>query len=74
MYTVLMCLVLATANCANILSQNHFPEPNRHILTFSINFYCADHILSTTGDALRPLIYGRLPHLAPQRIPPTPTK
>jgi hypothetical protein len=28
------CHLLATANCAIMLSQNRFAEPNRHVLTF----------------------------------------
>jgi hypothetical protein len=33
--TVLLRPLPATPNCAIMLSQNHFPEPNRHVLTFS---------------------------------------
>jgi len=44
----------ATANCAVILSQNHFPEPNRGNFDFSSsNYIVQDHILSTAGDALK---------------------
>jgi hypothetical protein len=28
------CLLSATANRTIMLSQNHFPDPNQHILTF----------------------------------------
>jgi hypothetical protein len=45
-----------SATCAIILSQNHFPESNRHML----NFLVEDHILSTTGDARR--LFRRLMH------------
>jgi hypothetical protein len=30
----LVQLLLAMANCSIMQSQNHFPEPNQHILTF----------------------------------------
>ncbi len=33
--TVLLRPLPATPNCATMLSQNHFPDPNRHVLTFS---------------------------------------
>jgi hypothetical protein len=39
-------------------SQNHFLEPNRQLLTFfSSNYTVQDHILSTTGDAVREHLY-----------------
>jgi hypothetical protein len=42
------------ADWSIMLSQNHFPEPNRHILTFfHPNFTMQDRKLSTAGDALR---------------------
>ncbi len=44
---MLQCLLLATSKCALMLSQNYFPEPNQHILTFLHPI-----LLSTTGDAL----------------------
>jgi hypothetical protein len=34
--TSLMCLLPATANSAYMLGQNHFAEPNRHVLPFFI--------------------------------------
>ncbi len=38
--------------CGIILSQNHFPEPDRHMWTcFHLSLVCRI-ILSTTGDAL----------------------
>jgi hypothetical protein len=44
-----------TELCYIMLSQNHFPEPNRRVLTFLHHpkMYCAGlHTLSTAGDAL----------------------
>jgi hypothetical protein len=32
--TALLRLLLATANCAIMLSKNYFPKPNRYVLTF----------------------------------------
>jgi hypothetical protein len=44
----------AIANCAIMLRQNYFPEPNRPYVHFSSsNSTVLDHILSTAGDALR---------------------
>ncbi len=39
--TALLRLLLATAMCAIMLSQNHFPEPNRHRLDFPHPIYRA---------------------------------
>jgi hypothetical protein len=53
---MLLPLLLASANFAIMLSEDHFPEPNRHIFFgdfSSSNFNVQDHILSTAGDALR---------------------
>jgi hypothetical protein len=44
---VLQCQLPASSKCAIMLSQNYFPEPNPHILTFLHPI-----LLSTTGDAL----------------------
>ncbi len=44
---MLQCLSPATSKCAIILSQNYFPKPNPHILTFLHPI-----LLSTTGNAL----------------------
>jgi hypothetical protein len=43
------------ANCAIMLLQNYFPEPNwpSYVHFSSSNFTVLDHILSTAGDALR---------------------
>ncbi len=64
--TALLRLLPATATCAIMLSQNHFPEPNLHnyaepkpfswpklaYVGFSAsNFTVQDHILSTAEDA-----------------------
>jgi len=51
--TALLRIWQATRNFAIMLSQNNFSELNQHILPFFIKFYCADHIWSTAGDALR---------------------
>jgi len=32
--TALLSILLASANCAHRQEKNHFPEPNRHMLTF----------------------------------------
>jgi len=32
--TVVLCLLPAASNCTIMLSQNYFPEPNWHVLTF----------------------------------------
>jgi hypothetical protein len=46
----LLHLLLASAN---FLGQNHFAEPNRHVLTFLHPIFSVQgHILSTTEDAL----------------------
>jgi hypothetical protein len=45
----LLCPLAASANCAKMLSQNHFVEPNQHVLTFLHNFNLQGHILNTTG-------------------------
>jgi hypothetical protein len=45
-----------------MLTQNQFPEPNRHIFGFSSSTFTVlctqaqDHILITIGDALRELL------------------
>jgi hypothetical protein len=42
-----------------MLSQNQFPEPNRHIFVFSSSTLSVeDHILSTVGDAVITLPSG----------------
>jgi hypothetical protein len=48
----LLWLLLASANCAIMLDQNHFAEPNQHVDFSSSNFNVQGHILSTAGDAL----------------------
>jgi len=49
-YTAFLRLFVATANDAIMLSQNQFPEPNRHVLTFLL--LCRiTHIRSMGGDA-----------------------
>jgi hypothetical protein len=49
------CLLPALANCAKMLGQNHFAEPNRDVFDISSsNFNVHAHILSTIGDALPP--------------------
>jgi hypothetical protein len=30
----------STARCTNMLSQNQFPEPNRHVVDFLHQFFC----------------------------------
>jgi hypothetical protein len=42
----------ACANCPIMLSQNHFLDTNRRVLTFLHSILYPDHILSTAGDAL----------------------
>jgi hypothetical protein len=51
---MLLGLLPANANSAIMLSQNHFAELNRHILSFlhSILLYMSI-VLSNAGDALR---------------------
>jgi hypothetical protein len=34
MCTALMCILPASANCAKLVGNNHFAEPNWHVLTF----------------------------------------
>jgi len=52
--TGLLRLLARVAKCAIMLWQNHFPEPNRRILTFLHPILIVqDHILSTAGDAVR---------------------
>jgi 3'-phosphoadenosine 5'-phosphosulfate (PAPS) 3'-phosphatase len=47
----LLHLLLASANCTKLLGQNHFAEPNRHVLTFLHPIFSVQgHILSTTED------------------------
>jgi hypothetical protein len=46
--------LLATATGAILMSQNNFPEPNRHMvnLLHRLTFTVQDHTTSTTGDGL----------------------
>ncbi len=40
--STLPCLLQASANCANMLGQNHFAELNQHVLTFlHLIFFCS---------------------------------
>ncbi len=51
----LLRLLPATAKCGIVLSQNQtifLTQPSSMFWLFFIQFYCADHILSTAGEAL----------------------
>jgi hypothetical protein len=53
MCQALLCLLPHSANYAKMLGQNHFAEPNWHVLTFLHPiFIWQDQILSTGGVAL----------------------
>ncbi len=50
----LMCFLPTSTNCAKVLGQIHFAEPNSYVFySFSYNFKLQGHILSTAGVALR---------------------
>ncbi len=72
-HTVALPFMSDTANCADMLSQNHFLAPNQQCFDFSSSkYYCeAYHILSTPGDALMPACLTALPTaLAPWHLNP----
>ncbi len=49
-----VCVLPANAKCTTMLSQNHFLELNRHILTLLHPILmCRSHIVSTDRDALK---------------------
>jgi hypothetical protein len=57
MCTTLLHLLPTTATRTIMLSQNHFPEPNLHMLDFLHPIFqiyrAGSHTPSTAGDALR---------------------